>query len=183
MQDGEGARLSLIPRKQAVLDYLVRTGISDENLLKTPGTPQYEAALWIADHDAYRMKVPEGNSIDDRFLERYALAVFFHSTGGATQWRYDANFLQPTDICDWNGLTLSPKTGNPMVLGVTGCKEVVDASGTSQLYARDISLCKFLCLVTFFFLLPVSAEALMFLMMLVLFCADRRESNGWHHPR
>jgi hypothetical protein len=140
-QDGEGARLSLISRRKMVLDYLIRLNISDEDKLNTPGTPQYEAALWIADHDAYRMKIPDGDSPHNRFVERYALAVFFHSTGGP-RWRYDANFLKPTDVCDWNGETLTRTTGLPVSLGVTGCKEVVEDDGSTQLYARDIFLCK-----------------------------------------
>eukprot|EP00339_Tiarina_fusa_P021881 CAMPEP_0117073508 /NCGR_PEP_ID=MMETSP0472-20121206/51766_1 /TAXON_ID=693140 ORGANISM="Tiarina fusus, Strain LIS" /NCGR_SAMPLE_ID=MMETSP0472 /ASSEMBLY_ACC=CAM_ASM_000603 /LENGTH=681 /DNA_ID=CAMNT_0004798103 /DNA_START=62 /DNA_END=2108 /DNA_ORIENTATION=- len=136
LKDGEGARLSLIPRQEAVVDYLIQTGISSEDKLRTPGTPQYEAALWIADHDAYRMKIPNGNSLDDQLLERYALAVFFHSTGGPEQWRYVAvdTYLR-LEWCD-----SIPNTGNPVLLGVTDCKEVVDSSGTRKKYARDIFL-------------------------------------------
>jgi hypothetical protein len=139
MRDGEGARVRLFSRRQKVVDYLVEHSISDEEKLNTPGTPQYEAALWIADHDTYQMDIPD--KPEDRFLERYVLALFYHATGGS-RWRYNPNFMTGADVCDWNGETLSPNTANPIFMGVTGCKELITNDGVSKRYVRDIFLCK-----------------------------------------
>eukprot|EP00339_Tiarina_fusa_P013090 CAMPEP_0116998386 /NCGR_PEP_ID=MMETSP0472-20121206/1476_1 /TAXON_ID=693140 ORGANISM="Tiarina fusus, Strain LIS" /NCGR_SAMPLE_ID=MMETSP0472 /ASSEMBLY_ACC=CAM_ASM_000603 /LENGTH=700 /DNA_ID=CAMNT_0004697523 /DNA_START=165 /DNA_END=2267 /DNA_ORIENTATION=- len=138
-RDGEGSRVRLFSRRRKVVAYLADESISDKELLNTPGTPQYEAALWIADHDPLQMDLPGKDQPHYRFIERYVMALFFHATGGSG-WRYNPNFLTGADVCDWNGVTLSANTGNPVFMGVTGCKELKTDDGASYRYVRDVFL-------------------------------------------
>ena len=62
-------------------------------------SPQYEAARWIATFDKYRMKIP--SEYEYTFIQRYALAVLFFSTGGDTHWTWKLNFLTGWHECAW----------------------------------------------------------------------------------
>jgi len=78
-----------------VVDFL--SGFSDYDALTTPGTPQSLAAAWIADIDKRNV------SMDHRpkFLQRYALAVFYFSFGGPSYWPRPLRFLSEDDECMW----------------------------------------------------------------------------------
>lgn len=100
-----------LPRKDRALDYLVNYGITTRDVLNNPNSPQAKALNWIANNDAFKMDIPNfsgegggtprGSSYaDTRFAERWALAVFYYSTGG-DKWTYNLNFLKPIDHCDW----------------------------------------------------------------------------------
>ena len=75
-----------------LLDYVNHTPLS------TIGTPQRRAAEWMADHDPLQYPLERGG----RFLQRYALVVFFYSTQGDIMWQHKLNFLSDRDECDWN---------------------------------------------------------------------------------
>ena len=140
----------LVSHRKKVVNYLIEAGISSSDDLNKPGTPQYQAAKWIADEDKYHMHLPE--YIDqrrevhghNRFVERYALAVLYFAAGGP-RWRFDANFMSNDDICNWHGLTTSATSGSTVFLGVT-CMEFEDTTGATdekQNYARELYLCKY----------------------------------------
>ncbi|KAG7350876.1 RHS repeat-associated core domain containing protein [Nitzschia inconspicua] len=118
-------------RYQQAIDYLVAIGVSTRTILEQDtGSPQYKAAFWIAYVDEYQIQIPSsvgGGSdnelpIHTRFTERYALAVFYYSTGGES-WKYSMRFLQPIDHCEWyqDFITTS---GQILRLGVSECKDV-----------------------------------------------------------
>ena len=53
------------------------SAFSDEGDLTRVGSPQYRASKWIADEDVLHLPIDYPT-----FVERYALAVFYYSTGG-----------------------------------------------------------------------------------------------------
>jgi hypothetical protein len=75
---------------------------SDIKILQDPTTFQYAALNWLANVDSWWVDV---DSVPPQvFVERYVLALLFFSTNG-TSWRNDLNFLSPTPVCDWSGVT------------------------------------------------------------------------------
>jgi hypothetical protein len=127
LTNNQSDSLSRPSRITEVVDYLVSLEISTETYLTTPGTPQYEAAMWIADDDAYYMPIPAGKTRHTRFVERYALAVLYYATNGPF-WRYKMNFLEPVDVCSWftNFITTS---GTYLRLGVNACGAIRASEG------------------------------------------------------
>jgi hypothetical protein len=96
-------------------------------MMDTTISPQYRAAVWLAMFDNMRLDVPwddpndmdDGESMEDggdigdgsattseyEFLQRYALAVLYLSSGGLsspTGWTFDMHFLREWHECQWN---------------------------------------------------------------------------------
>ena len=122
-------------RYEKTISYLVETGVSSLASLEQDTTsPQYKAANWIANVDAYQIPLPDGidsETADElaggmsphtRFTERYTLAVFYYATGG-DNWKYGMRFMEPIDHCEWfqDFITTS---GNIVRLGVSECKSI-----------------------------------------------------------
>lgn len=108
--------------------YLETYGLVSSAALNDFSSPQYKAAKWIAERDGFQMAVPtfsEGHKgekpSNTRFAERYALAVFYYATGG-DNWKYNLNFLQPIDHCEWKDVFLDP-SGRIIYMGVTSCAQ------------------------------------------------------------
>ena len=79
-----------------------------EQDLKNPKSPQYRAALWMAEEDEHpataNLAYPLNETSLDllQFRQRYALATFYYATGG-DEWANPCNFLSPSlHVCDWN---------------------------------------------------------------------------------
>ncbi|GKY99407.1 hypothetical protein MPSEU_000895400 [Mayamaea pseudoterrestris] len=90
------------------------SSISVENAFATKDSFQYMAAEWLYDEDTYGIALSSSNPA---FLERYALAVVYFALGGPL-WHICGqsdetctgnsginNWLSPTDICTWYGIT------------------------------------------------------------------------------
>jgi Leucine-rich repeat (LRR) protein len=79
------------------------TGINN-----TMRSSQYTAAKWLSSSlSKYSAEIVASPMITSTYLmERYALAVFYYSTGGPTVWNYQHGFLSRSDpalhVCDWN---------------------------------------------------------------------------------
>ena len=116
-------------RRADVVDYLVALSISSKTALETPGTPQCDAATWIADDDAFYMPIPPGTNKHNRFVERYALAVFFYATDGPN-WHYNLNFLAPMDHCYWSQI-FRTSSNALLQLGVYKCEDLTYADANS----------------------------------------------------
>lgn len=86
------------------LNFLQTFGVSDPDALSRQGSPQYEAALWMADQDNLQYDIPthdQDSLLYTRFIQRYTLAVFYFSLGGKG-WLNSLNFLDPDrDECFW----------------------------------------------------------------------------------
>ena len=79
-----------------------------EQDLKNPKSPQYRAALWMAEEDEHpataNLTYPLNQTSFDllQFRQRYALSTFYYATGG-DEWKDQCNFLSPSrHVCDWN---------------------------------------------------------------------------------
>lgn len=91
-----------------LLDFLKGLTVSTEDLFDSRNSPQYQAALWLADDDEY-VQANGLNLEDPRLLQRYALASLYYSTGG-DNWKLcgadspscgDTTWLTDPNECDW----------------------------------------------------------------------------------
>lgn len=81
--------------------------ISDEHQIFRVGTPQYAALHWMLYDDKLKeQQIAKVKELGTGYimLARYALAVFFFSTGGE-QWKNRDGWLTSTSVCDWIGLS------------------------------------------------------------------------------
>jgi len=106
-------------REDSIIKHFVNLGIATEAELTTAGTPQHNALTWLAFYDEPFSKVPSTMRLHSRFVERYALAVFYFATNGPA-WTFKMNFLSGIDHCDWNDDFLTA-TGTVLKLGVSNC--------------------------------------------------------------
>lgn len=81
------------PRVDYVRNFL--SAFSDQEELNRVGSPQNRASRWIADEDVLHLPID-----DPTFVERYALAVFYYSTGGPA-WPLHLGFMTERSTCDW----------------------------------------------------------------------------------
>ena len=79
-----------------------------EQDLTNPTSPQYRAALWMAEEDVHpataNLTYPLNQTSLDllQFRQRYALVTFYYATDG-DGWTDRCNFLTPSlHVCDWN---------------------------------------------------------------------------------
>lgn len=68
---------------------------TDEKVLNRAGSPQHQAAQWIADQDVLHLPIN-----DETFLERYALATLYYATNGPN-WQLNLGFLTEKPVCEW----------------------------------------------------------------------------------
>ena len=122
------------PRFLKTIDWLEKHNISDMAALNTAGSSQFQAAQWIADMDTEQKEVPStapNNSLriavnvsvaqqresNERFLQRYILAVLFFEWKGP-QWKHDLNFLSSSHECGWFTYEAA-QDGSKYAIGVT----------------------------------------------------------------
>jgi hypothetical protein len=91
------------------LDYLRTLSTSPVGLGNDTSAPQYMAAKWLVDDDAYSDSLLME---DSKTLQRYALATLYYATGG-DNWKLcgkdsltcgDTVWLTATDECEWFNL-------------------------------------------------------------------------------
>ena len=83
----------------------IMSTISTSQSLSDPNSPQYMAKQWMIEEDPLQL-TPSDFVSDGRILQRYALAVFYFSTGGPESW--DPNsWLQGEECISqyWIGLS------------------------------------------------------------------------------
>lgn len=82
---------------QVVIDFLVAKGVSDPAALNTEGSPQREAADWIANGDVMEYDIDEDES---RIIQRYVITLLYFALDGP-DWLHQLNFLSPEEVCSW----------------------------------------------------------------------------------
>lgn len=92
-------------RERAARTFLADTFVSSPEDLADSGSPQHKALKWISKEDTLRVAIPEnptdiGTTKARKFVQRYALAVFYYATQGET-WFYPFSFLSGKDECEW----------------------------------------------------------------------------------
>mmetsp|Transcript_24717 Transcript_24717/g.36595 ORF Transcript_24717/g.36595 Transcript_24717/m.36595 type:complete len:687 (-) Transcript_24717:111-2171(-) len=70
-----------------------------ESIIDDENSPQYQAAMWIANIDDAFLSPSSRNTAT--FLQRYYLAVFAFALD-IERWRWPYQFLSSRDVCDWN---------------------------------------------------------------------------------
>lgn len=88
-------------RMVATSEFLAVNEISSLDALANRQSPQFKAALWIANQDAERLDIPEHTEDPYRFIQRYAAAVVYYSFAGES-WDSRLNFLSDDHECSWN---------------------------------------------------------------------------------
>ena len=89
------------PRFLSTVSFLSINGISESETLQTNHSPQYRAAFWMANTDPEMRDIPlETGAAAESFIQRYALAVFYYSTGGP-DWTKRHKFLSEDHECSW----------------------------------------------------------------------------------
>ena len=112
----------------AVVEYLVAQDVSHRSDLETEGSPQHEAAMWIANDDKANHAVPMTGRDDlsegYKYIVRYVMAVNWFAMKGH-DWYDDLFFMTARDVCGWHRLDIlkgvffygsGPLTGVPFAL-------------------------------------------------------------------
>jgi len=86
--DNAVAQVDRMPEVQEFLGF-----VSNPADLQTFGTPQYQAALWIANKDGIQMEIPASKNYDASFpfVQRYVLALFYYAMDG-DNWTYKQTY-------------------------------------------------------------------------------------------
>ena len=105
------APTAIVTDRLAHILYEIKTHFVSPTLeqdLNNTQSPQYRAALWMAEEDQHpttaNLTYPLNQTSLDllQFRQRYALATFYYATGG-DEWKDQCNFLSPSlPVCDWN---------------------------------------------------------------------------------
>ena len=86
-------------RTEQLLNLLADNDISNIDDLRTEGTPQNEAAIWIAKHDKFGLPI---GMMYDALVDRYTLAVLYFALGGDEKWPQSLIFLSgDKHVCEW----------------------------------------------------------------------------------
>jgi hypothetical protein len=99
----------------------IAQGVSSQEALDTPDSPQARALEWLIEHDAAKVTPSAGRSEDEQVQERYILAVFYYATGGV-DWFDSFYFLSQNHVCNWKnldfGMGVQCEDGSPTVTGL-----------------------------------------------------------------
>jgi hypothetical protein len=99
----DDAETGLNPREKAIIEILES---ASPDSLHTLDSPQYKAKEFILYSDSLKL-TPSGDSANhDRILQRFALAVFYYSTGGSEKWK-ENNWLLGDECSNlyWTGIS------------------------------------------------------------------------------
>jgi hypothetical protein len=94
---------------ESVIRYMIEQGVSREHAFSSTETPQYRAAMWLAEVDGANLSVPGTNvrSFEGyRYVARYVMVVNFYALDGEN-WPAPDIFMNDEDICFWHTNYLS----------------------------------------------------------------------------
>lgn len=93
-------------RFDTIQSRIIETGLTSQQDLKKEDSPQFKALQWVYKEDKAQLDANHPN-----ILERYALAVFFHSTteenNGAnvvSSWKDSKGWMSEAGVCEWHGV-------------------------------------------------------------------------------
>jgi hypothetical protein len=102
---------------ESVMAFLKKNDISDGKDLAKVQSPQFQAAVWLADADEANLAVPYKDKEIYHYTFRYVMALNYFALGG-TDWSRRLNFLSDKDVCEWNGLLDDIASLNHLAPGV-----------------------------------------------------------------
>lgn len=97
------ASLKQASRAGRVAQFVISEGLSDSTAINSTGTPQNLAVSFMAIGDEAQLDIPLKKTDPDafKFIQRYALAVFYYALGGES-WDYNGlNLMSKDDTCRW----------------------------------------------------------------------------------
>jgi len=98
-----------IPSIERLIDFFSDQDPATASDLLDTESPQYRAMAWLA-QDVQQNQYTFA-SASDRIVQRGVLAVFYHSTFGATQWANSTSWLDSAaSECTWYGVTCADGT-------------------------------------------------------------------------
>lgn len=84
-------------RLTTTIQFLQESGISDPNSFQDQKSPQYQAALWMANYDPLHLSL----SNQGAFLQRYVVVVLYYALNFET-WGQLLGWLSNTSECSWS---------------------------------------------------------------------------------
>jgi len=119
---------------ETVLDFLEYHQVSDPLVLRNPGSPQHDAAMWLAEDQgepSFRMS----DKHNTKYVERYVLALIAMAFD-APDWAQQLDFFSENDVCEWNGVKATLNESEEESTGVGGV--TCNAAGE----VIELDLCK-----------------------------------------
>ena len=105
------------------VEAIIRQNTDDVSVLTDTNSPQSKAKKWLIETDELRVCPKRSLKV----IQRYALAVFYYSTGG-DEWGPSKapTFLSDSDECDWYGVICDEDKGvnkckyyrNPVIINI-----------------------------------------------------------------
>lgn len=126
----------IYPSFETVINYLIKFQVSSAEALMTHGTPENQAARWMAHIDPAQLYVPR--SWDYAYTTRYVLALLYYTTNGSN-WTDNVGFLSKASICDWNDSNSGTST-KPIPTSIKGLTCDINKEAGS-LYLGRLILC------------------------------------------
>jgi hypothetical protein len=190
-----------------VVKFLIENQISLQSDLERTDSPQYQAALWIADHDAFQAVLPPHSSSSNTaqemtsthsyltLVERYVFAVLYYALDGPTSWSERMNFLSPTHVCTWYhefeaavDADNAFETEQFVTMGIRGCQMVGDELVPIALHLRTYDFHRVVLwlapiFLNFQFLLRSLQSCLFSLLLLLLSRCCSQQWSQWGNSK
>ncbi|KAG7338986.1 RHS repeat-associated core domain containing protein [Nitzschia inconspicua] len=117
---GKQSNESANPRRiQDIYNQISELGLTSQETLDTPGTPQYNAVQWLANVDGAKLRAG-----DPFLMQRYILAVLFYSTAGTEEhvspvgnWNDQTLWMTSSGFCSWFGVKCELDPAGPTFNG------------------------------------------------------------------
>jgi len=125
-------------RAHAIIEKLL--GVTGKLSLTYAGSSQHSAACWMIYDDPKKTKAS-----DSRFIQRYALAVFWFATDGAGHWDEKTDWMSSKDECTWLGVEcrrnwLGTKHIVELDLGFNNCHGLLPRELALLTYLEELDL-------------------------------------------
>jgi hypothetical protein len=96
LQSG-GSSAPVADRLTSTINFLREAGITDAQSFDNQASPQYKAAVWIANYDPLQLSL----TLQSTVLQRYVLVVIYYAFNGE-QWGGALGWLQGDSECSWS---------------------------------------------------------------------------------
>jgi len=110
-------------QKELLIDFLVRRGVTLDEVLNDFSTAQGQAVAFLSEEDwdgEMSWLYSDLEEEPDMIVERYVLALIYFECQGA-DWIHSYNFLSAEDHCNWNAIFTID--GESTIEGVTSCND------------------------------------------------------------
>lgn len=121
-------------RGDDVINFVINMGWANYNDINNQDSPQYKAAMWLANNDHMTLPI----EVSEEFMNRYLLATIFYALDGE-HWQYDLNWLTGGSVCDWNTY-FATKKGTQVSMQIQIGVSCRDGTSVKELYLPNVGL-------------------------------------------